>query len=165
MAVQLVGNTRRTSSKRVTARCKKQKDCRNPGAPQTQNGCMPPLVFLELSRKVNIHLCCHSTCIQPSWPHTTRSFLPLLSFFFFTSVLFLYVCGARPHQLDWRRYPGCCSRLRRGRGFEGIAGSSLAATCSPLILQKRGDGTVLHIDDLQRYKNLLSNRCLYRRSL
>lgn len=48
----------------------------------------PRSFFLKgLSRKVNFHLCCHSTCIQPSRPHTARSFLPWLSFFF------LYICS------------------------------------------------------------------------
>lgn len=48
----------------------------------------------------------------------------------------------RGRQLAGSGSPDCCSRLRGGRGLQRVAGSSLAATCSPLILQKRGDGNV-----------------------
>lgn len=62
-------------------------------------------------------------------------------------------------QLTGSGYPDCCSRLRRGRGLQRIAGSSLAATCSPLILQKTGDWNVASgtsRNDTRKCKYLLS---------
>lgn len=65
----------------------------------------------------------------------------------------------RGYQLTGSGYPDCCSRLRRGRGLQRIAGSSLAATCSPLILQKTGDWNIASgasRNDTRKCKDLLS---------
>lgn len=62
-------------------------------------------------------------------------------------------------QLTGSGYPDCCSRLRRGRGLQRIAGSSLAATCSPLILQKTRDWNTASgtsRNDTRKCKDLLS---------
>lgn len=48
------------------------------------------------SRKVNIHLCCHSTCIQPSRPRGARAFLLCFLFFFFLYICALPVCAWPP---------------------------------------------------------------------
>lgn len=102
--------------------------------------------------------------MHPAEPSSRRSrFSSLLSFFFFsfTSVLFQYVRGPLASPAWLVCYPDGCSRLRRGRGLQGIAGSSLAATCSPLILQKRWrQNAASYMEDLQRYKDLLLSRCL-----
>lgn len=115
------------------------------------------------SRKVNIHLCCHSACIQPSRPHGARSFLLCFLFFFFlfTSVLFRYV----------RVAPGLTSLtgvlfrwLLQATEREGSSGNCrILPGCylqSPDTAKDRRQNAASYIEDLQRYKDLLLNRCL-----
>lgn len=71
------------------------------------------------SRKVNIHLCCHSACIQPSRPHGTRSFL-LCFLFFFLYICALPVCGPWPHQLDWCVIPMAAPGYGEGGVFREL---------------------------------------------
>lgn len=156
MAVHLVENTQLTSSKRVTALCKK-----TGRAVETQEHHRPKIAacprsfFLKgLSRKVNIHLRCHSTCIQPSYPHIARSFLLLFLLFFPLHLRFSGMCAA-----PGRNQLGL---LLEATGREGSSGNCrILPGCylqSPDTAKERRHNGASYMDNLQRYKDLLLNR-------
>lgn len=160
MAVQLVVSTlckyRLTSLKQVTRLCKKQQLLYKPRN-NTDLKCLhTPVVFLmEHYRKENIHLCGHSTCNWSNWAELKTVCVSLFHSSLSMSAFFLlgpYVCSTQQHycpnvqprlQVDRCSYVKCCSRLRRRRRLQRIAGSSLATTSGSLVLQRRVNVTTV----------------------
>lgn len=113
------------------------------------------------SRKVNIHLCCHSACIQPSHPHGARSFLLCFLFFFSLHLCSSGMCVAP----GLTSLTGVLSRwLLQATEREGSSGNCrILPGCylqSPDTAKERRRNAASYREDLLRYKDLLLNRYL-----